>query len=140
MGYTHYWNNKKDFTDTEWEVVRANINTIVEHAIDEWIVLGDRHGEKPIKNCPGGEASIGFNGFGDESHETFVISKSATDFSFCKTARKPYDDAVVACLIFLDNTFPDFSCSSDGEPEDWEAGLKLAERALGASFAIPPDV
>jgi hypothetical protein len=89
----------------------------------------------------------------DGSHESLYIERvfdtgdycSRDDngflFSFCKTAQKPYDIAVTALLIAFVNHFPE-ACrlSSDGDREEWEAGLRLAEDALGRSLMIPPEI
>lgn len=87
---------------------------------------------------------IWFNGIGDDGHETFVIEQSLTlgehdhkdeqgrYFSFCKTARKPYDTAVVACLIILHHYFGDeIVIRSDGRPKEWEEGLQAVKDYLG---------
>lgn len=53
------------------------------------------------------------------SHETFVLKRQG-DGGFCKTARKPYDLMVQACLILLLAHFPkDAKVSSDGDSDDW---------------------
>jgi hypothetical protein len=43
---------------------------------------------------------------------------------------------VVACLTFLQADYG-FEVSSDGDTEDWAAGVQLAEEALGRQFANP---
>ena len=57
---------------------------------------------------------IWFNGRGDEGHESFVIERNRTDFAFCKTASKAYDQAVCECLLVLQARIPGFSVRSDG--------------------------
>ena len=72
------------------------------------------------------------------SHETFVIprvfkgnestteSRSYGFFGCCKTARKPYDVMVTACLILYKYHFgKDVEISSDGDPSEWADGWKL---------------
>lgn len=92
---------------------------------------------------------INFNGKDEESHETFYIERVARDefkqfddngllFGFCKTACKPYDVLVVAGLILAQFRFgrQDFRVSSDGEVEDWQAGLKLVNDTFGLQLVV----
>ena len=83
---------------------------------------------------------ISFNGVGEDAHETFVLTPKETGFTFCKTARKPYDTLVVAILCLADLTFPGLlSISSDGDSGDWEEGLLLA-RLVNPGAVIPAEV
>jgi hypothetical protein len=61
-----------------------------------------------------GERQIQFNGVGDDSHETFHLTKASQDFEFCKTAMKPYDDVVVAVMREAMKLNPNFKPTSDG--------------------------
>jgi len=75
-------------------------------------------------------------------HETFVLCRKTwiqpdyrndkqTLFSFCKTARKPYDLMVQACLILYKFYFKDdVSIFSDGDDEDWSEAFKFIATAL----------
>ena len=148
MGYTHYWRQLRDFTDTEWQELTRLTNLII---ADNKGILSDGFGEggKPEVN---GE-HIWFNGLGEDSHETFRITKKkrakedyeeqeAYDrqgaFEFCKRAHKPYDKYVVAVLCALYNIEVQewplgdgkiMSISSDGNTEDWTEGLFHAVRS-----------
>ena len=148
MGYTHYWRQQRDFTDTEWQELTRLAKLII---ADNEGILSDGFGEggKPEVN---GE-HIWFNGLGEDSHETFRITKKkrakedyeeqeAYDrqgaFDFCKTAQKPYDKYVVAVLCALYNIEVKewplgdgkiMSISSDGNTEDWTEGLFHAVRS-----------
>lgn len=95
---------------------------------------------------------ICFNGAGDESYETFHVARVPTGrsprwpdeqgcfFGFCKTQYRPYDKVVVAALCLLDTvTGGQFDPSSDGDPEEWQEGLELAQKVL-SSARIPPGV
>jgi hypothetical protein len=44
------------------------------------------------------DQGIQLNG-ANRSHEAFIIKNEATNFNFCKTARKPYDEVVTAILL-----------------------------------------
>ena len=137
MGYTHYWRQLRDFTDTEWQELTRLTNLII---ADNEGILSDGFGEggKPEVN---GE-HIWFNGLGEDSHETFRITKKKPeeDFEFCKTARKPYDKYVVAVLCALynlsnvppqrnRNAHPMRKITSDGNTADWTEGLFHAVRS-----------
>ena len=152
MGYTHYWEQKRNFTVAQWQDVLKDIGTIVEYAKhQQGIALGDFGGDggtHPVFN----DEHLGFNGVGDDSHETFYIERKIRvpdykgrrkGFGFTKTARKPYDVVVVACLCYLATvtrkSAPDGSpiigsethiVSSDGHCSDFLLGLDMARQAL----------
>lgn len=146
MGYTHYWTHKRAFTQAEWADVIKDLAAIATTAIAEGIAIGDTLGEGPLSGIQidrdESGAWAGFNGVGEDSHETFMIWQkrrpleswqSAKDRGgdFCKTARKAYDVAVTACLCYLESYYPErFTVSSDGRADEWQAGLALARRAL----------
>lgn len=61
------------------------------------------------------------------SHETFLFTRVIGDdtFMFCKTARKPYDLLVQACLIAAVALLPEVErVSSDGNLDEWKAALE----------------
>jgi hypothetical protein len=142
MGYTRYWKIKKqldterfkEYSETcrivcqEWEKIlieyylsEGNSLELAEHKskICGW----DGRGE-PVFS----DTKISFNGsisdddrLSDLSHETFCISLFDKEFNFCKTARKPYDKQVIACLYLLTKFFgDDVEVSSDGDNSDSE--------------------
>lgn len=169
MGYTHYYNQHRTLTKTEWQTVCDDIRTILAYAQHECgIVIGNGGGE-PGTSPEIGPACISFNGVGDDSHETFYVPRLRTtkpDYpgqdkahyssNFTKTARKPYDAAVTACLCYLttitrrdDGNGPiigseAFTSTSDGDGSDFLIGLDLARKALaprlGNEMDIPMDV
>jgi hypothetical protein len=81
---------------------------------------------------------------GSCAHETFLIEQRYTPyqgqqlkpgepiFACCKTAYKPYDALVTACLIILKHYFgAQVTVSSDGEDHDWEDARQLCWHVLG---------
>lgn len=89
---------------------------------------------------------------GDCSHETFRVTQTmkpnswdpnaAEIFACCKTAYKPYDILVTACLIVLKHHFPAaIRLSSDGEEHDWDDARRLCQHVLGygADFVLRGD-
>ena len=58
-------------------------------------------------------------------------------FVFCKTAQKPYDKYVVACLIIAKSIFgKDVNISSNESLEEWQEGKKLAETAMNSRVTL----
>ena len=137
MGYTHYWRQLRDFTDTEWqELTRLAKLITADGVLDQTLSTVEFN----IDN-----EQICFNGVGDNGHETFRITKKkrpkadyeeqeAYDrqgaFEFCKTAQKPYDRYVVAVLCAIYRVQRDvMNISSDGNTADWTEGLFHAVRS-----------
>lgn len=142
MGYTHYWGATRTFTASEWKDICAATRSILA-ATDATIV---REYDQPTERPDILDDEILLNGSGEEGHETFWLQrelpeepeyrKGEGDFQFCKTARKPYDDVVVAILIAVRDIAPDaFSWSSDGYLEEHADGLALLNRAT--SLSVP---
>lgn len=160
MGYTHYWTQRRSFTKEEWATILNDIGAILKYAQhDGGVPLADGMGK--LGTSPQLTATdIRFNGVdnggeNDFSHETFYIERKIRKpdypgrqrgFDFCKTAEKPYDPVVVACLCYLSTiTRKDdpetgepiigteaYEVSSDGRGGDWLSGLDLARKALPA--------
>lgn len=137
MGYTHYWTPKKAnpekfkiFSDTckkLYNNLPENTNTAGGYYSNEKIEIGNSDGSKlkPIFE----NTYISFNGMGKNSHETFEINFNNTDWDFCKTARKPYDLLVCACLLAAADIL-NYEISSDGNFEDWEPAMKFYAETL----------
>lgn len=132
MGYTNYWtqNKKQDrFSDEFVEKARE----ICRLGFDRGIELASSDGETScgvselneelLKECVANDG-VWINGFGDKSHETFSLEPQAEvgNFSFCKTARKPYDAVAKALLEILAGT-------AVGTKKQNEGGFSLYESA-----------
>ena len=68
-------------------------------------------------------------------HETFALNQRREvpedTFSCCKTAHKPYDIMVTACLILYKWYFSkDVSISSDGDMEEWKPAFTFIGKVL----------
>lgn len=130
MGYTHYINGSTKCTKQAWASAIDDIQRVVAMA---GIPLANGQGEPgtlPIFN----EEEVYFNGVGPASHETFVVRYGgATVSDFCKTAQKPYDLMVCACLIILKRWIPTLKVSSDGGEEElgWGNAISLCQQVLG---------
>ncbi len=100
---------------------------------------GGEYEDEPLKICGGNGTGkplfrndeVWFNGDekNDLDHETFCIEPDKLDWDFCKTARKPYDLLVVACLIAAHEIL-DYEVSSDGGFEDWKEGIELYMKTI----------
>ena len=166
MGYTHYWRQQRDFTDTEWQELTRLAKLIT---ADGQGILANAFSDKNSKPTIDNE-EISFNGIGDDGHETFCITRKKRDlydyekqdsiqdaymhdksgggvFNFCKTAHKPYDKYVVAVLCALYNleyvegfgqTHPMSEIRSDGNTKDWTEGLFHAVRSTREEEMLCP--
>ena len=73
---------------------------------------------------------VSLNGLGDDSYESFIVTRGKEDFTFCKTAHRPYDKVCVAILMLANELFEDFEWSSDGDDEEHWEGKLLFEQVL----------
>jgi hypothetical protein len=135
MGYTHYWRQTKDLTEDEWDNVRQVAKTILKD--NHGVILDNEPTDS--QNLSITYDSILFNGRGDDSHETFYLTRKQRPkydyesdeefakgaFEFCKTAQKPYDKYVVAMLIAITQITDSITVSSDGDQSDWLEGMQL---------------
>ena len=128
MGYTHYYEQKRNFTNKEWNRVLQAFNVILDHFKE----TNFKETKIVLQVDQADETCIIFNGIGHNAHETFVMNKDNVGFNFCKTARKDYD--VVVCLLLLvahcyvvkEGAKPVFSVGSDGEwEEEWAEARDL---------------
>lgn len=112
MGYTHYIDTTRPFTDLEWEAFTKEVKSLLKAS------------DIPVGNGSGDEGTspeftddrIAFNGIGDDSHETAMITKDYVGFDFCKTNCKPYDSLVVE-FYKLARKYTGARLSSDGGHE-----------------------
>lgn len=140
MGYTHYWTMTRDLTVDEWTEVQQDIGDILTYIENvSGVPLGNGEGKRRSRPTMDA-AGFMFNGIGDDAHETFGITRKrikqweggTLGGDFCKTARKPYDIAVTACLCYLDSCLEPrgFDVSSDGHGRNFMDGLEAARQAL----------
>lgn len=136
MGYTHYWRQSRDFSETEWKHIQDFSKKLLKSDDAKKILTSDK------KDCDYlriNDHCVVFNGKKELAHETFALERYVpTDdkyhvkdvngyFNFCKTAEKPYDLYVVAMLVFANHLAPDaLKLSSDGNWSDWKRGCQLA--------------
>ena len=152
MGYTHYYSRHSDKSNSAeaYTRFREGAERIIVEAHATGITIGDGFGERPgyWENT---DSRVAFNGVGDDAHETFGWDQicgmqpdwrkgEAMYFDFCKTAQKPYDAVVTACLLWLAECYGDaVEISSDGYWNEWQAGRDLFRTVFGYD-AKPPFV
>ena len=126
MGYTHYWKQDQKVSNKKFDCF---INDFKKLTVGSQILQREYDNNDPISI---GDDFIAFNGIGDDGHETMLYENGGSEFTFCKTARKPYDDYVVASLLLLKNHFTDdIHISSDGNTSEWQKGFDLIKEKLG---------
>jgi hypothetical protein len=140
MGYTHYF-RKENRLNLSAKEAEKRYQRAIKHCqilVRDYQLRTNSLSGYTAHTTPGLYGGVKVNGKGDLGHEDFVLREhySQNDsFNFCKTAQKPYDAVVVACLIILD-FYGLFRVSSDGSPHDWLDGLELARKRL-KSVSIP---
>lgn len=152
MGFSHYWHrNESGHTEadlfTAYFVFADMARQIFDTAKRQGIALADLSGQT-LNGETVDDNEVSFNGYGTDSHESFVWSRNcpqpqswmtgSTYFDCCKTARKPYDTVVTALLVAVKKAYGDaVLISSDGSPSEWEDGLRLFEEATGDYATVP---
>lgn len=120
MGYRHYFTVNEGLSPDKWADLLEDVREII---LTSKVVVADWEGV----GVPEITADvIRFNGIGQDSHETFHISRQPGGFNFCKTAQKPYDEVVTAVLLRAKDYFGDgLTLASDGTWEEWLPGRDL---------------
>ena len=140
MGYTHYWYRQSRIETKTFNSIRKDFEKVLPEFKDLICYECDEENKEP-EITP---KEIRFNGKGSDGHETLWFPKIRTMreyeevkddgliFDFCKTARKPYDIAVVSFLIIAKHYLKDaIRVSSDGEHGDWQEAIDLCHKILG---------
>lgn len=141
MGYTHYWHFKpavgkaKDLEAT-YRVALKDCQRVCKAFYKEFGGLSGYSAHTPL----GSYGGLCVNGKGEEAHEAFELREhfKENDGGFCKTARKPYDLVVVACLAILKHRLgPAIEVASDGWPDDWMDGVEYARKVTRLAIRNP---
>jgi hypothetical protein len=141
MGYTNYWWRERDLDAEAFVRAAADCEKVCKAS---GVPLAGPQG-KPDTKPTFSSQEIVFNGVGENAHETFFVPRTLEEdfeqldatgklFTFTKTARKPYDVAVCACLIVLKHHFGcKIRVQSDGDmtEEGWAVAPALCQRVLG---------
>ena len=139
MGYTHYFEQKREFSAKEWMDLAFDANQLFEASP---VRLGNGLGE-PGSVPEIADEYIRFNGVEPDDYETFEI-RAEGGGGFCKTGFSEicrYDLIVKAVLIAAYNTAPDaIEVSSDGFDFEWEDALAFANENIPGSLRMPPSI
>ena len=155
MGYTHYWTFKKPKSiksrhaeiESRYQLAMRQCQRIVKAYQSQYEKGDDCRLSGPSAHTRVNDyLGVKFNGCRGNDHEDFVLAdhwSSNSEFNFCKTARKPYDQVVIACLITLHHYLGDnlVDIGSDGYASEWVDGLDLAKRVLRIkALSIPKTI
>ena len=147
MGYSHYIYRKSDFSQKQWENVCLETFQILDHCKGKRIALAYEYDSPESGNPEVTPDHIRFNGWKDEGHETFLITrekpenpsydpKAKESFDFCKTNRKPYDLAVCLVMLSMKRHAPrSVRIGSDG---DWDNEWLEARLVYKDLFGVEP--
>jgi hypothetical protein len=140
MGYTHYYRKNGVSRDDalRFEMFSQGVSRIINYAVEyDGVEIADGLGET-LGAWEADTETVRFNGHGADSHETFSFTSDASGFNFCKTAYKPYDAVVTACLIHMKDIYGDLvEISSDGDWSEWQDGARLYRNATGMTAENP---
>lgn len=155
MGYTHYITFKLP-KGTKAATLEANYQTAILECARVAHAYNAECSDKGLTDARlsgytahtkvGQYGGIELNGKGDLMHETLTLREHfkqnfeefGNGFAFCKTARKPYDTVVVACLAILKYRLGNaVEVSSDGTAGDWVNGVLLARRVIKRKVPNP---
>lgn len=153
MGYTHYWTFKPVKRGETAKVERLYKKTLKECAKiaryyqDNFIEYdSERLSGYTVHDKTNKYGGLKINGKGDNAHEDFTMREHFKQnfndfgggFQFCKTARKPYDLVVTACLALLKHRLKDYiDVSSDGTHNEWKYGIALIKEAIDVTVKNP---
>lgn len=149
MGYTHYYHQNLDLTESEWRNIHTAFQIMLSNLPEHSTSAGDYYSEYLLElKGPDGvgeplveEMRILFNG--DRSipvegtklglmHEDFALTQFPDSaYSCIKTERKPYDLCVCTMLLIVKTIAPDaYRISTDGERYEWEQARQFARVVL----------
>jgi hypothetical protein len=156
MGYTHYWQfvkTKGKAKDVEAAYQKAILDcgklAIYYNQLCREQGMEQHRLSGYTAHCkPGQYGGVKLNGKGELAHEDFILrehfsqnfeaASSMPGFNFCKTAQKPYDIVITACLAILKYRLGDaVRVSSDGDAQDFQAGIALAKLAIRRKIKCP---
>jgi len=146
MGYTHYFGFKTirgqaKLTEEKYQRAIEDCQRIVRRYSKENGGLSGYTAHCPIGAYGGIEVNGSENsGTGEMfSLREHFAQNTTPDFTpWVKTFRRPYDLVVTACLAVLKHRLGDaMELSSDGNTDDWDAGVEFARQVTGLKLANP---
>ena len=132
MGYTHYWYTKGEEPLEKFDEYAKDCEQLCNHFMQTTNhIIRDYDGTGHPEFS---KDKVAFNGdrHMDRGHESFVMRAKPSDFDFCKTARKPYDLLVQACLVVLKHKYGSrVRINSDGDLSEWQDAMAMVSEVLG---------
>lgn len=141
MGFTHYFDQERAVTETEWEAITKDVEALLAHLATtrelEIVGVSGERGTTPEISSE----RIAFNGLEEDGFESFVLGREQGGFGFCKTGRRPYDLLVTAALIVAAHHAPGaYTVTSDGQDYEWSPALSFVRGVLGEGYDLPGPV
>jgi len=131
MGFTQHYNHSTDLPQKKWDAFVKDVKFALVGS-GKVIQLEDDNTSFPIID----KDQIIFNGIGEDSHETFYLTRKEQAY-FCKTARKAYDKYVVAVLMLAKMHFGNsFEFCTEGNQEDMIEGQGLVQDQLNIKIEL----
>ena len=125
MGYTHYIDAKRTLSKRSFKKITADVKVIEQFMKRIGQPLFDGGGEN--EGVEYSDSRIAFNGdySKGDGHETMCITDWVFGGDSIKTARKPYDLAVVMTLLSIRRHCPASSIiiRTDGNTDDWKEAI-----------------
>lgn len=117
MGHSQYW----QFIDS----VKPNESKEIERLTT--ILIEDGENKEVIENLAQSYRYIYFNGVKELIYEDFYIDFNVRNKrNWCKTALRPYDKYVVACLLMIKSVVNEkIKLETDADYKELEAGIDL---------------
>ena len=132
MGYTHSWEISIRPTNEQWSNIKKAVEKLFATPEAEYTIqYGRFRFTAPVID----QEVVHFNGKADEAGDVFYFDRWKGG-DYCKTSRQPYDRYVVACLVIAKHFASSrVNVRTDGDLEDWEDGIELAESVLKEKFS-----
>ena len=145
---THYWYRAPNLDATKFKAFSEDCRKVLNASRVSLVCLvnGNKRNDFQIT-----DNVVNFNGAGKWGHETFYFEKEilaafseagmdedrSKCLGFCKTANKPYDICVVACLVLAKIHFGyDVKVRSDDSIDWWRNGADLVRKTLDINFNL----
>ena len=142
MGYTHYYSFKKtdkaEILEKKYKQACLECAKVLKYIYKEYNISLSGYS---VHAKIGQYGWLKFNGKGTLAHEDFILREHFNQnegFNFCKTAQKPYDLAVTACLAVLKYRLGNaIIVESDGDSIDFIEGTLAASTILKRKINNP---
>jgi hypothetical protein len=142
MGYTHYFRHGETSKE-KWNLIVKDCKALKEALPDSIEIAGWNGTGEPTFN----KSKICFNGHAPKDYETFNMQQipehqsweepNKRPFAFCKTAYRPYDLLVCACLLVYKHHSPlTMELGSDGGNAEWVDAEGFVKDILGYDLSF----